>query len=68
MKTFRITLRYEATYNLEIEASDYEEAISQAEKSLETEIEAKGETLLQSRVHNLRETKEESKGEKRNEK
>ena len=63
MKTFRITLRYEATYNLEIEASNYEEAISHAEKSLETEIEAKGEILLQSRVHNLRETKEENKGE-----
>ena len=62
MKTFRITLRYEATYNLEIEASDYEEAICQAEKSLETEIEAKGETLLQTRVYTLRETKE-SKGE-----
>jgi len=63
MKSYKIALRYEATYNLEIEASDYEEAISQAEKSLETEIEAKGETLLQSRVHNLRETKEENKGE-----
>ena len=59
-------MRYEATYNLEIEASDYEEAISQAEKSLETEIEAKGETLLQTRVYTLRETKE-SKGEKKNE-
>ena len=33
------------------------------QNSLETEIEAKGEILLQSRVHNLRETKEESKGE-----
>ena len=32
MKTFKITLRYEATYNLEIEASDYEEAISREEK------------------------------------
>jgi hypothetical protein len=55
MKTFNITLRYEATYNLEVEASDYEEAIKKTEESLETEIEAKGETLIETRVKHLTE-------------